>query len=246
VALDTADAYQEARVSLCALLGGSSAQELARTVPATPLWTVTDVVRHLVGIADDIVEGRLPASFDPAEQWQTPEGARTGDAFTATHLEARRDRQLGSLIDEWEAVSARLDPILRGQQAAPNAVMFIEVMPVSDLAVHSQDIRGALRTPGDRESAAARIALASYAGGLALRLIARDMPALRIRYDGRERIVGSGEVAATWCGDRFEVLRALSGRRTRAQIVAMDWEGDPEPFLPLIPAYGERADTLVE
>jgi hypothetical protein len=26
----------------------------------------------------------------------------------------------------------------------------------------------------------------------------------------------------------------------------MGWEGDPAPYLALIPAYGERADDLIE
>jgi hypothetical protein len=72
------------------------------------------------------------------------------------------------------------------------------------------------------------------------------MPALRIRYGERERVVGGDAPAATWSGDRFEVLRALAGRRSRRQIEAMGWEGDAAPYLSLIPAYGERADDLIE
>jgi hypothetical protein len=42
------------------------------------------------------------------------------------------------------------------------------------------------------------------------------------------------------------MFRALAGRRSRDQILAMAWDGDPEPYLPMIPAYGERLDRLVE
>jgi hypothetical protein len=57
---------------------------------------------------------------------------------------------------------------------------------------------------------------------------------------------GQSDPAVTLTGDRYELLRALSGRRSRPQIEAMDWEGDPEPYLGLVPAYGERFDDVVE
>jgi hypothetical protein len=41
-------------------------------------------------------------------------------------------------------------------------------------------------------------------------------------------------------------LTSFSGRRSTRQIRAMDWTGDPEPYLPLIPAYGERTDPITE
>jgi hypothetical protein len=33
---------------------------------------------------------------------------------------------------------------------------------------------------------------------------------------------------------------------SRDQILPIDWDGDPSPYLPLIPAYGERSAALVE
>jgi hypothetical protein len=38
----------------------------------------------------------------------------------------------------------------------------------------------------------------------------------------------------------------LAGRRSRAQIEALDWTGEPDAYLSLLPAYGERADDLNE
>ena len=90
------------------------------------------------------------------------------------------------------------------------------------------------------------VAFSSYAGGLHLRLAGSGLPALRIAYGAKERVLGDGEPAATVAAERFELYRAMGGRRSRAQILAYDWSGDPEPYLPLIPAYGERADDLEE
>jgi hypothetical protein len=79
-----------------------------------------------------------------------------------------------------------------------------------------------------------------------MRAARRQLPALRVRYAGKERVTGEGEPAATWSGERFELFRALAGRRSNAQIAAMEWEGDPTPYLDLISMYGPRADALVE
>ena len=58
--------------------------------------------------------------------------------------------------------------------------------------------------------------------------------------------MGEGASGATLTASRWEFLRVVAGRRSRAQIAAMDWTGDPEPYLALLPAYGERTDDLVE
>ena len=90
------------------------------------------------------------------------------------------------------------------------------------------------------------VALASYAAALALRLGMRGVPPLRLRYGEKERMVGEGAPGATLSGDRFEIFRALAGRRSAAQMLAMDWEGDPTPYVELVPAYGPPDEPLVE
>jgi hypothetical protein len=72
------------------------------------------------------------------------------------------------------------------------------------------------------------------------------LPALELRYGGKTRLVGSGEPGVAVAGEKFELFRGLAGRRSRDQLKAYDWTGDPEPYLALIPAYGERADALHE
>ena len=94
--------------------------------------------------------------------------------------------------------------------------------------------------------AATRVALAGYAFGVDYRIRALGLPALQLRYDGKEKSLGEGEPAAALAADSWELLRVLAGRRSRDQIATLDWTGDPEPYLPLLPAYGERDDALVE
>lgn len=246
MALDPAAAYRQAQQSLSALVRSAPDAVLDTPVPACPLWTVGDVVRHLTGIAHDLVDGALPVDLNPIETWHTPSGQQTGDAYTESQVQARREVPFDAVLAEWDAATEDLCAVLSKQRPAPQPIPFIEVVPVSDIAVHLQDVRGALGQPGDRDCDAQRLALAAFAVGAGLRFSARGLPALRIRYDGRERVVGDGEPVATWSGDRFEVFRALAGRRSTAQIRAMSWEGDSSPFVDLISAYGPRADDLVE
>lgn len=245
--IDASAAYLDGKCSVVDAVRNATAEQLDSTVPATPLWTVTDVVRHVTGIAADLAAGTVPTDFNPIEDWQSDAGRDRGDAYTDHHVASRRDRRLDDVLAEWEQNTQRILPILRGEQPAPQPIPFIELIPVNDLAVHLHDIRGALQDPADRDTPLIALAFASYVAAFAMRLNARGLPAVRIRYgDGKERVTGAGEVAATWTGDRFDLFRALAGRRSNAQIAAMQWDGDPTPYLPLVSMYGVRADDLVE
>jgi hypothetical protein len=151
-----------------------------------------------------------------------------------------------AVLEEWATQAALLLPILTGERPPAVAAPFADRMVVTDLATHAQDVRGALGRIGDRDSLGVSAAFSSYAGGLHLRLAALGVPALRLHYGEKERVVGDGEPVATVTAERFELYRALAGRRSRRQILRYEWTGDPGPYLPIIPAYGERADDLVE
>jgi hypothetical protein len=121
-----------------------------------------------------------------------------------------------------------------------------DVVLVTDLCVHGDDVALALGLPPNRDTAASRVALAGYCFGVDYRVRALDLPAMTLRYDGKERTLGEGPVAAVVTADRWELLRMLAGRRSRAPIMHLDWTGDPEPHLALVPAYGEREEALIE
>jgi hypothetical protein len=117
---------------------------------------------------------------------------------------------------------------------------------VTDLAVHQQDIYGALGIVKDRDAAPVGIAFATYAGGADLRINASGGSSLRLVTESKERVVGGGDPVATVRAPRFELFRALSGRRSPDQVRAYDWDGDPEPFMELFYPYGVRQEALVE
>jgi uncharacterized protein (TIGR03083 family) len=241
--LDLARAYEETHDRLAALVRELNPEALATPVPATPAWSVRDVVAHLTGVAADCVSGDGWEVYGAVVQRSVLAAL---DARTATQVEDRRTVPIDEVLDEWATQTALLLPVLSGEQPPAVAAPFADRMVVTDVATHAQDVRGALGRPGDRDSLGVGAAFSSYAGGLHLRLSSSGIPALRLRYGDKERVAGDGEPAATVAAERFELYRALAGRRSRNQILAFDWSGDPEPYLPIIPAYGERADDLVE
>src|SRR5437879_4414783 len=60
----------------------------------------------------------------------------------------------------------------------------------------------------------------------------RDLPALALRAGDSEWVAdGAGPVVSV-STDPFELLRALTGRRSTSQLRRLKWDGDPEPYLP--------------
>ena len=47
-------------------------------------------------------------------------------------------------------------------------------------------------------------------------------------------------------GDRFELLRALTGRRTVQEITSLAWTGDVKPYIELVPNYPVTRNSLSE
>jgi len=244
--LDTAGTYRETRQSLRDFVAGLTDDELNTNVPATPDWSVRDAIAHVVGEARLTVTGDAPPEFRLLESLRDPDQAALRDGINAQEVKRRRDLPFDQVLQEWDDLADQLDPFMRGDKPFPWPEPFLDSILVSDLSAHGQDVRNAVGKPGERDSAACRIALASFAVGLGFRLDTQGIPALRIRYDGKERMCGQTEPAATLSADRYELLRALTGRRSRRQIEAMDWEGDRDTYVPLVPAYGERFDDVVE
>ena len=244
--LDTAGTYRETRESLRDFVAGLSDAELKTNVPATPDWSVRDAIAHVVGEARLTVTGDAPPEFRLLESLRDPEQAALRDGINAEEVARRRDVPFEEVLAEWDELAERLDPFMKGEVPFPWPEPFLDSILVSDLSAHGQDIRNAVGKPGERDSAACRIALAAFAVGLGFRLDSMGMAALRLRYDGKERICGSTDPVVTLSGERYELLRSLTGRRSRRQIEALDWEGDREPYVGMIPAYGEREDDIIE
>lgn len=242
---DAASVFEEARKNLTGLLRGLSRDERITSVPATPGWTIRDIASHLAGDASAVIAGDFPREF--FESFGDPRGVETLNAWTADHVSSRADRTLEDVLDEWDVSSRTLVSMMRGETPWPAEMPpFTDRVLLTDLGVHQQDIYGALGLRKEREGPLVRMATAGYVAIIAFRLVGTDLPPLRVVAGDSERSAGEGEPGATVRADRFEMFRALSGRRSPEQISAFDWTGDATPYIPYFYPYGIREQALVE
>ena len=247
MAIDRLAAYEETRRSLTDFVLDLDRRDLDITVPACPDWSVKDALAHIVAEAEIAAHGSLPPDLDLIEALRDEEHAAKREAMNAREVAARRERSVDELLAEWDALAEELRPMLRGDTPFPYPFPFVDSIVVMDVALHNQDIRNALGRPGDRATNAVRLGMSAYAVGADTKIRSSGLRPLRLRYDGREKVIGGDDPpAASLAADRYELYRALSSRRSRDQIRAMDWDGDPEPYLPMIPMYGERDEALDE
>jgi uncharacterized protein (TIGR03083 family) len=217
------EAYRAVRRRTSDLVREVPTDRMEEIAPATPEWRVRDVLAHMVGVCADAVEGRL-------------DGVAT-DPWTAAQVDARRGVTVGAMLDEWE----RYGPQFEGALEVIPAVTASQA--VFDAITHEQDIRHALGVPGARECDAIGIAFDFAARGRTF----FELPAIRVVTDGDEVVSGAGDPVATLATSKFEFMRAVSGRRTAAEIAAYDWEGVVEPdVLIAAPIFTMRAAPLHE
>lgn len=242
---DIAAIYDDTRRNVTDYVRALPDEDLARELPATPGWTVRDVISHLSGDVACILQGEFPEQFFAA--FGEPQGVTSLNEWTDEHVASRRDRSLDEVLAEWETNSSDLLEMMSGARPWPeNIPSFAGTIILTDLAVHQQDIYGAFGDERDRDAAAIRIATAGYVAGMGLRVRAAGIPPLLVVTEEKQRVAGSGDPAATVKAGRFEIFRALSGRRSPDQIAEFDWQGDPAPYIPYFYPYGIRERSLVE
>jgi uncharacterized protein (TIGR03083 family) len=215
--------YAEARGRITDIVSGLSDDQLQAPVPCTPGWTVRDLLSHVVGVAADVTSGRTEGGGSPP--------------WTAAQVEARRDRSVKELLDEWAEVGPQLEKLLD------------EVPPVqrtlADITCHEHDLRGAVGQPGARDSGNVDFALQMGVAGLGSRITEAGLPALRLKSGNQEWEVGSGEPVVTVTADAFDLQRSLFGRRSLDQIRALQWDGDSEPYLPVFSVFTPPTEAPV-
>lgn len=241
---DLGDVYESTRSSIVELVR-SHEDELDRPVPATPGWCVRDIVSHLVGDVEHMFRGDFPNEFFGAIG-DAPAVARLNE-WTNGHLEARKERSFDDIVAEWDDLTPTLVSMLRGEAEWPDGVpFFADRVLVTDLGVHQQDLFGAFGVVREREGPTVRIGSSSYMAMLDIRLKADGRGALAVETPDKSWLAGGDQPSATLRTDRFELFRALSGRRSLDQLRSYYWDGDPEPFLSYFYPYGVREEPLVE
>jgi uncharacterized protein (TIGR03083 family) len=222
---DFAQTYGELRERVAQVVRRADPAALEAYAPATPEWRVRDLLAHLTGVAADVNAGNL-------------DGVAT-DAWTARQVAARRDRTVPQLLDEWDTEGRKLDA------AIPQFPEVAAGQLIADAATHEHDIRGGLDTPGARDSDAVTIAESWMVRMLGPRLDAADA-AVRIDDGDEEITVGTGPRQLGLTTSRFELMRAMTGRRSVEQMREYKWHCDPEPELLVLSLFTPRPTPLVE
>jgi hypothetical protein len=173
---------------------------------------------HLAAIPEDALAGRLTGPPSQAE--------------TAVQVSRFRGRPMAQTLAGCAGNAPRFEEI----------VAAFEVWPaVIDVASHEQDIRGAVGQPGARDTEVIR----QLAGWLVARL--RTPVPVRVTVADTQFQVGPDgapalELTTTW----YEAFRWRMGRRSRGQLAALDWSGDPSPVLDHLVVFGPAPADVIE
>jgi GNAT superfamily N-acetyltransferase len=215
--VDCGALYQQGRRQLMEVTLAQAEDQLARAVPATPAWSVHDVLSHLVGITADL-NAQCFGSDDP-------------EAWTDRQIASRRDRTTSELDGEWAHEAPRFEEGLRllGYEIGSHYI--------GDLLQHSYDIQSALGLHVPADDQTFDVALDFYLEECDRRLATAGVGSVVVRTPSRDRTLGLGAVMATLDVDRFELFRSLGGRRSEAQVRSMSWTGDVDRVLRCWSAY---------
>lgn len=220
--------YRVIRDQLTELAAGLSAEQAAAPVPALPGWSAQDTYAHLTGITADVLAGH--ATQPDSVEW------------TAKHVADRRGRSLAEIVEEWGANAPKVEAFLDTPEGRP------AVIAVVDLFHHSHDIRGALGRRDARDTPEV-----VYVAHLLATFKRRGWeqaghPPIEVATgSGRWRFgEQDGAPTAALTTSDFELTRILIGRRSRAQMLAAGWIGDPEPIVDLLPRFGPPVTDLTE
>lgn len=200
---EIAATYLAARQRIDDLVRPLDVEDLTRPVPTCPGWTVHAVVSHLAATPDWAAAGRLQGL--------------PSDEDTATQVAELADTPTVEVLDRWATSAPGFAELAAGADIWPAAI---------DVVTHEHDIRHALGRPGERDTRAvdtlAGLLLDWWSPSRAVEVVT---PARTVRRGP------GGEEPVRWTSTDYEVLRARLGRRSRAQLAAMDWSADPGNIL---------------
>src|SRR5215471_3397326 len=215
---DLAGMYRETRERLAALVAGLGEAQLGVPVPACPGWSVANVMEHLAAIPEDALAGRLTGPPSEAE--------------TAVQVDRFRGRPMAQTLAGWAGNAPRFEEIVAAFKVWPAVI---------DVASHEQDIRGAVGQPGARDTEVIR----EMSGWL----LARLSPPVRLCVTVEDTQIQVGPEGAPVLGlstTRYEAFRWRMGRRSRGQLAALDWSGDPVPVLDHLVVFGPARADIIE
>ena len=214
--------YPELRERMIRLVQSLDANDLVRTVPLTPGWTIEQVVAHLCGLNEDVIAGAV-------------EGLGT-DERTSAQVSKRSAMTVDEVCGEWRGY----DEAMREVTAE---VPLLEERLAADLVVHLHDVQHALGHSIDETDEATASAAHVYVTRIPDRWAAATGLHVAIELSDGYRLAADGVADLTLRATPYDFLRSVSGRRSRAQVDALDWSGDAAAVLDHFSPYAELGDT---
>jgi uncharacterized protein (TIGR03083 family) len=210
--------YQQTRERIVALITGPDDAVWSTPVAACPGWSVRDVVAHLTAVAQDCVNGRL--NGPPTDEETAAQVARFGG------------QDVDEILAVWTDAATRMERMAETGGLRP---------PLGDITSHEHDIREALGRPGARDSEAVW-----HSSDQLLANLRTPVPLCVTVEDETYRSGPDVGVEIGLRTTRFEALRWRTGRRSPAQLAAMDWSGDPAPVLDHLYIFGPADADFVD
>lgn len=206
---DLAAIWEATQDRITTLVDGAPDATGATAVPTVPGATVGDVVAHLIDTA-------LKACDAPRELCR--------GAITAAPAGAASP---GSTLADELAVWEKLAAVLRGRvESDVDLASFL----ITDAVMCEHDLRTTLNVPGARDDIAVKVALDELSGRFSDRAEAAGLPPLRVTVEQWGTVIGNGQASFCVVADRFEFVRAMSGRRSAPEIRQWNWGVEPDTY----------------
>jgi uncharacterized protein (TIGR03083 family) len=215
---DLGDIDRDARLRLTELVGTMEGDPATVRVAACPGWSVHDVLAHLLAVAEDVQAGKLTGP--PTDEQSAEQVAR------------RRGTSTAALLEEWGEMGPGFEEVLRAVRVWPGAL---------DVLAHEQDVRAAIGQPGARDTEGIRLGAEWFIGNLN-----PPVPMLVRLEDGQWRVGPGGPDPLVLDTDSFEFFRVVLGRRSKAQLRALRWTGDPAPVIDSLAVFGPAEVDIIE
>jgi uncharacterized protein (TIGR03083 family) len=198
--------HAASRQRIVGLLDGLSGADEQRIVPTCPDWRIRDLVSHMVSISDRLVRGDGP-------------GDDGTDAWVDAGVDARRHFPVAEQLAEWAEVGPRFEAMIADQPKSLSGLLV-------DTVAHEHDIAHALGVTGEQDHPGVLLALACCKTMIRSDLASNDLGAVELVVDGDVWVLGEGTPELTVRGSAFELFRLTGGRRSRAQLLQSDHDGD--------------------
>ncbi len=229
MSLAYAEGYRVGR----AYLEGLSEPQLLMDCPQCPGWTLRDVVAHHVhiltvrasdGWPSDVSADIRAAAIEPSRAIKAAAAKRRDDWIEAG-VEVFRSVPFKAVLTAWDETVRAMD-----EEAASL---------VTDLGVHLGDVEEALGSTELRENPCMAAAMWRYANAIHIDYL-RGLGLDTVSITGHAPETAAGDAASTHTisGSTYELLRALTGRRSRAESErVLNWGTTPEATREVFPIY---------